>query len=227
MIAMRLRPKPVWRAVSGAERFEAPIRPIVGCPPVLPTPSASGTGVGVQRAIPVTLPQGSGEGVWRKREGVRRGATPHAHQCKWGRPEGRPHSHRRVDPRRDTWRPVSLPLVSTPKNGRRGLCHRRSHRHPVPSDGLGLAAPGRSPSLPFPLHPAVPRPVFRDGLPPGAGTLSGRSLRRRLLGERPGETGRWLRCFAFLSNDPLAPGRSPLHGDLEDRADSCRHLDRV
>lgn len=86
-----------------------------------------------------------------------------------------------------TWHPVSLPLVPDLANGFRGLCHRRSHRHPVPSKGLGWTAPGRSPSLPFPLHPAVPRPIFRDGPSPGAGTISGRSLRSRLLGERPGE----------------------------------------
>jgi len=52
-----------------------------------------------------------------------------------------------------TWHPVSLPLAADPKTAFRWLCHRRSHRHPVPSDG-GLDPKIRA------LHPAVPRPVL-------------------------------------------------------------------
>src|SRR5689334_10463786 len=49
------------------------------------------------------------------------------------------------------WRPVSLPLVANPKIAFRWRCHRRSHRHPVPSGG-GFRSEDRA------LHPAVPRP---------------------------------------------------------------------
>ena len=132
----------------------------------------------------------------RGQTGASRSARSDAHaQSKWGRPEGRPHSHQRVVlfRRGGTWRPVSLPLVRDPKIDFRWRCHRRSHRHPVLSDGWSGSE-----------DPFRPIRRFRDRSFRMASRrwrrIPGRSL-EALPDERPGLTDRWLRCFAFLSND--------------------------
>ena len=89
-------------------------------------------------------------------------------KCKWGRPEGRPHSHRRVGlfRRKGTWRPVSLPSGS---NLAIGPVLRPVSSGSVTGARTGIRfrrAVGPNPKI-LSVHPAVPRPVFRDGpLPP-------------------------------------------------------------
>ena len=123
--------------------------------------------------------------------------------------------------------PSVVAVVPDPRIGFVRLCHRRSHRHPVPSSRLGLAAPGRSPSLPFPLHPAVPRPIFRYGLSLPAHPLRPKPSRLppwRVAGEnRP--MAALLRVL--LKRSPLRWTEILCESDLEDRADRCRHPDQV
>ena len=118
---------------------------------------------------------------------------------------------------RGTWHPVSLPLKADPKTVFRWLCHRRSHRHPVPSDG------GSDPKV-ISARPAVPRSEF-----PWRSFVAGATN----LAEA------WMPCltfdrvlpidgggaFAFFSNDRFASNRSSRHADLKDRVDSCHHPD--
>lgn len=127
-----------------------------------------------------------------------RGSCP---QCKWGRPEGRPHSHRCVDPRRDTWHPVSLPLGHRSFDWALRRCHRRSHRHPVPSGGWS-----------GPEGPFRPPGGSETGLPWWPFASNGCALRPKPSNapSAPGrKSGRWRRCFAFLSNDLPCVGPKP------------------
>jgi len=75
------------------------------------------------------------------------------------------------------------------------------------------------------VRQAVPRPVL-----PLVSHRWRRSFgrsRSALPGERPVDPADGGIAFAFLSNDRLASNRSSQHDDLEDRADSYRHLDLV
>jgi hypothetical protein len=127
-------------------------------------------------------------------------------QCKWGRPEGRPHSHQCVVPVRDTWHPVSLPSGCNLAIASSGLCHRCSHRHPVPSDGgcrirRSLPGPPGGSETGFPLLVShLERLRF-----PAEAFL-------RLLGERPGQPADDGNAFAFFSNDPPCAGPKSFAG---------------
>lgn len=80
-------------------------------------------------------------------------------QCKWGRPEGRPHSHRRVVLPEGKRLAPSAVAVSGPKSACR-RCHRRSRRHPVPSGGwFGSEDPPRMPGGSETERPWWPRSV--------------------------------------------------------------------
>lgn len=99
-------------------------------------------------------------------------------------------------------------------------CHRCSHRHPVPSGGRSGSED------PFLFRQAVPRPAVHW---PSAsnGCVAPAEAFATPPRRRTGRTGRWWLASRSPQTTDLALDRSPLHGDLKDRADSCRHHDRV
>ncbi len=140
-------------------------------------------------------------------------------ECKWGRPEGRPHSHQRVDPE-GYLAPSVVAFTLRSRIGAFQLCHRCSHRHPVPSSGRsGSEDPSR-------FQTAVPRPDFHwspasNGCIPPAETFA--MPPRRATG-RPAD-GDWVwRSSRTIS---LRRAEAFVRGDLEDRADCCRHPERL
>jgi hypothetical protein len=169
--------------------------------------------------------QGESRPSRRDLEGVRTGreiglvSVPLV-QSKWGRPEGRPHSHRCVVFPKEAlgarclcrWFPTEVDSVRR--------CHRCSHRHPVPSGGRSGS---ENPSL---VRQAVPRPAFHW---PSAsnGCVAPAEAFATPPRRQAGRTGRWWLASRSSRTTDLALSRSSLHGDLKDRADSCRHLDRV
>lgn len=127
-----------------------------------------------------------------------------------GRPRSRPGKANGADPKVDptltgawsfpkkgAWRPVSLPLDRSRSGAVTGARTGIRFRPELGSALLGAEAPGRW----SPRHQAVPRPIFRSGRLRWTAYAPAEALAVCRRGERPGKTGRWQRCFAFLSND--------------------------
>lgn len=118
---------------------------------------------------------------------------------------------------RDTWHPVSLPSIPGRNRFRRALS-------PALAPASGSFRWSVQIRRSFPVPPGGSETDF-----PGSRLerlhRSGRSLRDASSAkdrvDRP-----MVVSPAFLSSDPLASGRSLSQSDLEDRADSCRHLGR-
>jgi hypothetical protein len=148
-------------------------------------------------------------------------------KCKWGRPEGRPHSHQRVDfPKkvlgaqcRCRWFPIRRSVSASSVTGARtGIRFRRRFGSKLLETEASCCWSRstrrfRDRSSVMAIHWVLASsPAEAFAMPPRRTT---------------GKSGRCRRCFAFLSNDRLALSRNSHQSDLEDRADSCRHPDRV
>lgn|GEM_PF-4960900 len=144
-------------------------------------------------------------------------------------------------PKKGTWRPVSLPSGPDPRTGFVGLCHRCSHRHPVPSGGWsGSEDPFRPPGgsetgLPGGSSPLVLQrpaeafrcqPLAKRRERPADGCVASRSwlvalLRTEVLNTASLKTARTVAAisirFEFLSSfSPLGPSDPKFPPRLDD-----------
>jgi hypothetical protein len=149
-------------------------------------------------------------------------------KCKWGRPEGRPHSHQRVDLPRKALGAQCLcrrvPIRGSGASGsvtgaRTGIRFRRGFGSKLleveasccwSRSVLRFRDRSFRYGLPLPVHPLRPKP---SRLPPGRVTGRNRPMAALLR--------------VLLKRPTLPWAEALLMGDLEDRADSCRHLDLV
>lgn len=137
-------------------------------------------------------------GEWRVRSAsstARRGEIL-GPKCKWGRPE----RSTPLSPARGSRGILGTQCRCLPfpvETGSVGLCHRRSHRHPVPSDGRSGSED------PFLCRLAVPRPISLA--PASNGCIVPAEAFATPPRRKTGQTGRWWFRRRSSQTIPLHP----------------------
>ena len=145
------------------------------------------------------------------------GHTRGGRECKWGRPEGRPHSHQRV----------ALPKKVL---GAQCLCRWSADPKTCFPRALSPALAPASGSVRWRLGSEDPRPPSGGSetgscLPLTAGAAVPAEAEVPCLASDRVDPANGGIAFAFFSSNRPASNRSSHHAGLKDRADSCRHPD--